>query len=244
MKSENKLDEKYGRLVEGLDARVAEVLYHYIQQMEGHPLGGILSDSPPRSLLEEYARVQYMDSVLWVPMLAIMKDRARNPSLIQALRDNLLCEAGARQPSHVSLCQSFIRSLGISPIFGSPSESPSVALHSLELMNGVSGMSEAQIAGYNLVSEAVVPELFKMALEAFQAIPGSDSLYLAEHITVDIDHHTRDMIAAVNELLKETASDSVLVHILHGMHMSGRAALSVPDVLFAKYLRGAYGEPR
>jgi pyrroloquinoline quinone (PQQ) biosynthesis protein C len=206
-------------------------------QMRTHPLQTVFrSPTPPRSLVLEFAGIQYVDSVLWVPMLAIMKDRARHPTLVKALLDNLLCEAGANHESHVMLCQRFIKSIGISPYYGDFRQYSELAGHPIAIMNGVSGMSELQIAGFNLMSEAMVPHLFKLALPAFQAIPGADCQYLTDHISVDADDHANAMIQAVRDLLIDGAS---VGEIMEGMHLSARTALSIPDALYAKFLRSA-----
>jgi pyrroloquinoline quinone (PQQ) biosynthesis protein C len=210
----------------------------YVQQMRTHPLQLVFRDpSVPRQLVLDFAGIQYADSVLWVPMLAIMKDRAQHPTLVQALLDNLMCEAGAHHESHVMLCQRFLKSLGVSPYFGDYRQYSDLARHPIEIMNGVSGMSECQIAGFNLMSEAMVPHLFKMALPAFQRIPGADCQYLTDHISVDADDHAAAMIRAVQDLI---LSGSSVGEILEGMHLSGRTSLSIPDALYAQVLRGHY----
>jgi hypothetical protein len=217
---------------------IRPILDSYIDQMRTHPLQMVFARSDtPRGLIEEFASIQYVDSVLWVPMLAVMKDRVKNTKLYEALRDNLLCEAGATHESHVMLCQRFIQSVGISPFYGNFHEHSRLASHPVEMMNGVSGMNEEQIAGFNLMSEALVPYLFKMVLGAFKRIPGADTTYLTDHIDVDADDHARAMIEAVEDLVSEGAS---VGGILEGMHLSARTALSIPDALYAKYLRGAY----
>lgn len=222
---------------------VLDLLNTYIEQMRTHPLqSAFILPTTPRKLIEEFAGIQYVDSVLWVPMLAIMKDRVKNEKLYNALRDNLLCEAGANHESHIMLCQRFIKSVGISPYFGNFNEYSRLSGHPLEIMNGVSGMSEEQIAGFNLVSEAAVPYLFKMALPAFKRLEAqnaADPQYLTDHITVDADDHAEQMIRAVEDLIAHGAS---LGSILEGMHLAGRALLSIPDALYAKLLRGAYRE--
>lgn len=219
-------------------AEVHSLLNLYIDQMRTHPLQTVFTQAgTPRSLVEEFASIQYVDSVLWVPMLAVMKDRAKNPKLYDALKDNLLCEAGATHESHVTLCQKFIKSIGISPFYGNFHEYSHLASHPVEMMNGVSGMSEEQIAGYNLVSEALVPYLFKMVLAAFKRIPEADTTYLTDHINVDADDHAQAMIEAVEDVIHTGGS---VGSILEGMHLSARTALSIPDALYAKYLRGAY----
>jgi pyrroloquinoline quinone (PQQ) biosynthesis protein C len=214
----------------------------YLEQLKTHPLQEVFrAETTPRSLLDEFAGIQYVDSVLWVPMLAIMKDRAKNPRLVAALRDNLLCEAGADHESHIVLCQRFLKSVGISPFFGNFHEYSHRASHAVEMMNGVSGMSESRIAGFNLMSEAVVPILFKMVLESFRKLPNSNVTYLTDHITVDADDHAKDMMEAVESLIDEGAP---VGEIMEGIHLSARTAFSVPDALFSKYLRGGYGFER
>jgi hypothetical protein len=217
---------------------IRALLDTFIEQMRTHPLQSVfVALNTPRKLIEEFASIQYVDSVLWVPMLAIMKDRVKNPRLYEALKENLLCEAGANHESHVMLCQKFIKSIGISPFYGNFQEYSGIASHPVEMMNGVSGMSEEQIAGFNLVSEAIVPYLFKMVLPAFMRLKGADTTYLTDHINVDADDHAQAMIEAVEDLVNQGAS---VGSILEGMHLSARTALSIPDALYAKYLRGVY----
>jgi len=217
---------------------VKQTIEFYGRQMASHPLCGVLhGEHVPKALLLEYAGIQYVDSVLWVPMLALMKDRAKNPRLRKALTDNILCEAGATHTSHITLCHDFVKSAGITPFFGDFQRFSNLAHHPIEMMNAVSGMSEAQIAGWALVAEAIVPELFKMALAGFRALPNVDTKYLEEHIAVDSDEHAQWMLESVTELLAEGVA---LDEILSGVHLGGRTALSVPDGLYAKYLRGEY----
>jgi hypothetical protein len=45
------------------------------------------------------------------------------------------------------------------------------------------------------------------------------------------------MIEAVADLISNGGCEG---SILEGMHLSTRTALSIPDALFAKYLRGEY----
>jgi pyrroloquinoline quinone (PQQ) biosynthesis protein C len=219
-------------------SEVLSLVEMYATQMKTHPLQVIFHlPNTPRKLVNEFAGIQYVDSVLWVPMLAVMKDRAKNEKLYQALLDNLLCEAGASHQSHVMLCQEFIKSVGVSPFYGNFQEYSSLPSHAVEMMNAVSGMNEDQIAGFNLMSEAIVPYLFKMVLPAFKRIPGCDTRYLVDHITVDADEHAQAMIDAVSDMLEHGASVGA---IMEGIHLSARTALSIPDALYAKQLRGAY----
>lgn len=215
------------------------VVEEYGLQMKEHPLAKVMAaPEVSRKLLEEYAGLQYVDSILWVPMLAIMKDRAKNPRLVKALTDNILCEAGAKHTSHVTLCMNFIKSIGLTPFYGNFEYYSKLAQHPIEMMNAVSGMSEAQIAGWALVAEAVVPSLFSMTVPAYSRLPGVDMTYLNEHIQVDSDEHAQWMLESVEELVSE---GTPIREILAGVHLGGRTALSIPDALYAKYLRGEYG---
>lgn len=238
-KSQNQTSDLQ-KMIESDLNEIKTLLDQYIGQMQTHPLHEIFQNpNTPRKLLNEFAGIQYVDSVLWVPMLAIMKDRAKNEKLHKALLDNLLCEAGANHQSHIVLCQEFIKSINVSPFFGNFHEYSSLSSHPVQMMNAVSGMSEEQIAGFNLVSEAIVPSLFKMVLPAFKRIPGCDTKYFTDHITVDADDHAKDMMDAVTDMIEKGASTGA---ILEGMHLSARTALSIPDSLYAKVLRGAYNE--
>jgi pyrroloquinoline quinone (PQQ) biosynthesis protein C len=222
--------------------RGLEIIQHevarYNQQFLTHPLAEVLKN-PPLALLKEYASIQYVDSVLWVPMLALMKDRVKNKRLKRALTENLLCEAGAKHTSHITLCKEFIQSLGISPQFGDFHRYSEMASHPIEIMNSVTGLSEAEIAGWILVSEAVVPSLFSIALKGFEQIHGVDTTYLTEHMHIDADEHSQWMAESALELMIEGEN---VENILHGVHIGGRTALSIPDALYAKYLRGGYRE--
>lgn len=230
--------EKIDPLILRAMTTVRKLVQRYAKQMEHHPLASVLAvDNPPKGLLIEYAGIQYVDSVLWVPMLAIMKDRVSNPTLKSALTDNLLCEAGAKHQSHVVLCQEFIRSLKISPYFGDFKQYSDLSRHSIEMMNAVSGMSEVQIAGMNLASEAMVPYLFSLALPAFQKMKGVNTNYLVEHIAVDADDHAQRMYDSIESLLSEGTE---LGKIIEGIHLGARTALSIPDALYSKHLRRGY----
>ncbi len=219
-------------------ATVRAAVDFYRLQMRDHALKAVFhSPTVSKALLLEYAGLQYVDSVLWVPMLALMKDRTRNPRLRRALTENILCEAGANHTSHVTLCMQFVRSIGVVPFFGAFDRYSALANHPVEMMNAVSGMSEAQISGWALVAEAIVPDLFRMALPGFRRLPGVDLTYLEEHIVVDADEHATWMFEAAGELLAEGVC---VDEILNGIHLGGRTALSVPDALYAKFLRGEY----
>lgn len=208
---------------------------HYRQALLSHPIRALArSGELSRALTLEFAALQYVDSVLWVPMLALMKDRVRSPMLRQALRDNLLCEAGANDTSHITLCRQFIESIGVAPFYGDFHRQSELASHPVVIMNAAAGLSEGEIAGWILVAEALVPTLFESFRPALARIPGADLRYIDEHITVDAEEHSRWMKEGVARLSDEGADPD---RILYGIHLGGRTALSVPDTLYAKHVR-------
>lgn len=215
--------------------KVETALVHYQEQMRQHGLGRLIAQGlAPASVGLEFMKLQYVDSTLWVPMLAIMKDRVKHPTLKKALLDNLLCEAGARHTSHVTLCAEFLISKGIDPYFGDLYHYSPLAKHPTEIMNSVIRMSEAEIAGWIMIAETIVPDLFRLVHPLLKGI-GANMHYIDEHITVDGDEHGEWMMRSIRELIQDGTS---VDEILHGLHLGGRVALSVPDALYAKVLRG------
>ncbi len=210
------------------------ILEFYQEQMENHPMKDLIkSGKVSEDIGEEFMKLQYIDSTLWVPMLAIMKDRVNNPKLKKALTDNLLCEAGARHTSHVTLCAEFLISRGIDPYFGDLYHYSPLAKHPTEIMNSVIRMNEAQIAGWIMIAETIVPDLFKLFRPLISKI-GANLNYLDEHIVVDADEHGQWMIDSATELINSGVDEK---QIIDGIHLGGRVALSVPDALYAKVLR-------
>src|SRR5689334_18222050 len=93
-------------------------LEQYRADFAQHPLfaAARAGDLPP-SLLREFAFHQYADSILWIPMLALMKSKAvRSARLRRAIEDNIACEAGLGATSHVQLAADLMRSLGLSGV--------------------------------------------------------------------------------------------------------------------------------
>jgi hypothetical protein len=216
-------------------ARVEGALVHYQEQMKSHGLGKLTARGVvPEAIGLEFMKLQYVDSTLWVPMLAIMKDRVKHPTLKKALTDNLLCEAGARHTSHVTICAEFLISKGIDPYFGDLYHYSPLAKHPTEIMNSVIRMSEAEIAGWIMIVETIVPDLFRLVHPMLNGI-GANMFYIDEHITVDGDEHGEWMMRSIKDLLQ---AGTPVDEILHGIHLGGRVALSVPDALYAKVLRG------
>ena len=221
--------------MENFQTILQSTLESYEKQLINHPLSLLIKkEGLDLETLREIAGLQYVDSVLWVPMLALMKDRVQNPKLKEALLDNLLCEAGATHTSHVTLCLEFIESLGVSPYYGDFSKLSSLGTQPVEMMNSVTGLNEGEIAGWILASEFLVPPLFKALRPAFARIPGVKLRYLEDHIVVDSDEHAQWMFDSCLDLSKEGKFED---DILSGLHMGGRTALSVPDAVYAKHIR-------
>lgn len=215
--------------------QVEAALGHYQTQMARHGLGRLIEQGLVSEQIGlEFMKLQYVDSTLWVPMLAIMKDRVEHPTLKKALTDNLLCEAGARHTSHVTICAEFLKSKGVDPYFGDLYHYSPLAKHPTEIMNSVIRMSEAEIAGWIMIAETIVPHLFMLLHPLLRGI-GANMLYIDEHITVDGDEHGQWMMQSIRDLVK---AGTPVEDILHGIHLGGRVALSVPDALYAKVLRG------
>jgi hypothetical protein len=202
-------------------AYIQSTVEHYRVQIIGHPLARVFSRGrAPLALLKEFASLQYIDSVMWLPMLALAKDRVRNVRLKYILSEDLL------QTSHVELCRLFIESLGIES-----SNRPN------EIISSVPTLSEAQVAGWILVSETLVPSLLLAALPAFSSIAELDVTYLRSRILADAGEFSDWILASIEEIL---VSGADLSEVLEGIHLGGRAALSAPDSLYSKYIRSFY----
>lgn len=215
--------------------KVEAALVHYQEQMRQHGLGKLISEGRvPVEIGLEFMKLQYVDSTLWVPMLALMKDRVKHPTLKKAITDNLLCEAGAKHTSHVTICAEFLISKGIDPYFGDLYHYSPLAKHPTEIMNSVVRMSEAEIAGWIMIAETIVPDLFRLVHPLLKGM-NANMYYIDEHITVDADEHGEWMMRSIRELIQD---GTPIEEILHGLHLGGRVALSVPDALYAKVLRG------
>jgi len=214
---------------------INDEIKNYIGKLSSHPIVKFCIDKTiPHVVLKDFAKLQFVDSTLWVPMLALIKDKIHSPKLLKAVKSNLLCEAGANGISHVSLCQQFIESLGITPRYGHALSFSEYSGHPLEIMTGIQDYPETVIAGWLLIAESLVPTLFKIFKMAFENISNIDLRYLDEHITVDADEHALWMYEAVEELLLNEHSFS---EIMQGIDIGGRMILCIPDILYSKTIR-------
>ena len=70
----------------------------------------------PTPILHEFAFHQLSDSILWIPMLAQMHDKARSPRLRRAIADNISHAGPARcTPPRTSRSRSRWRAASASP---------------------------------------------------------------------------------------------------------------------------------
>lgn len=207
----------------------------YTFKLRNHPIVKYCQQQIlPLEILNDFAKVQFVDSVLWIPMLALIKGKIKSPRLLKAVRANMLCEAGADGIPHVTLCQKFIESLGIMPRYGDYNEFTKYSSHPVEIMMSIQDFDEPFITGWLLAAEALVPVMFSVFKEAYQNTPGVDLTYLNEHIVIDADEHAEWMRESAQELMM--ASDC-FEQIKAGIDIGARLTLAIPDVLFAKTIR-------
>jgi pyrroloquinoline quinone (PQQ) biosynthesis protein C len=221
--------------VDQYSQRLTDAVARFKEELESHPIAKMAQEGTiPESILREYARIQYVDSVLWIPMLALIKGKTTSPRLMKAVRANILCEAGYDGKPHVTMAKEFVESIGEPTFYGDYSDYAPRSAHAVEVMNGIAGMNEAELSGWLLAAETLVPIFFSIFRPAFARLPGVDLRYLDEHISVDADEHSQWMNEAVREILKDEAT---FEHILNGIRIGGRLTLSIPDVLYSRALR-------
>jgi hypothetical protein len=198
-------------------------LADYRERLIAHPfLVEARTGQLPTPILHEFAFHQLSDSILWIPMLAQMHDKARSPRLRRAIADNISHEAGLHATSHVTLALAMARSLGISRLDAFPTD---VITQTIELYLS-EDLDEPAIAGWLLVAESLVPILFDAVIPAF-ARAGADTTYLSAHVAIDADEHAAWMTEAVEELAPD-GSESIVV----GMAEAWDETIRVPDRLW------------
>jgi pyrroloquinoline quinone (PQQ) biosynthesis protein C len=216
-------------------AKLQEAVNRYRADLENHPIAKRAREGQlSRRILQEFARIQFVDSTLWIPMLSLIKGRVKEPRLLKAVTDNILCESGYAGTPHTTICAEFVKSVGVSPFYGDCQTYSPLSMHPVEVMNAITGMSEAEICGWLLVAESLVPTLFQVFRPAFARLPGADLTYLDEHIAVDSDDHAQWMLEGALALV---AKSDCLEEILAGIHIGGRVTISIPDVLYSRVLR-------
>jgi pyrroloquinoline quinone (PQQ) biosynthesis protein C len=184
-----------------------------------------------RETLLQFAYYQYADSITWIPMLAQMKSMAlRSPRLRRAVEDNIGHEAGlGDRTSHVALAAALMRSLGVRDLAPFPtSELGRTA--SMWLSDAFARTTEPALAGWLLVAETLVPQLFAALRPCFAALAGADTRYFDEHIAVDTDEHATWMAEAVAEILT-LYGPACVPEILAGMADAWTETCEDPDAL-------------
>jgi len=212
---------------------LANVLAQYRNELSEHPVRELCeSNALPKNLAEDFAKIQYVDSTLWVAMLALAKGKVESPRLKEAIRKNILCEVGNDGVPHVMMCKSFVQSLGVVAEFGDYQDYAPMTAHSVSVMNVFDYASDGFIAGWLLVAESLVPDLFSMFRSVYRDYPNADLQYLDEHISVDADEHSQWMLEAAIEI--SMGSAHARQDVVSGMGLGARALLSVPDAIYAK----------
>ncbi|MEO8551299.1 MAG: iron-containing redox enzyme family protein, partial [Kofleriaceae bacterium] len=147
--------------------------------LANHPF--LAAPELPTTILHEFAFHQYSDSILWIPMLAQMKAKAtRSARLRRAIEDNIAHEAGLGGVSHVTRAVELMRSLGIRTLEPFPTHTFARSA-TLWLSDEFVGEAEPATAGWLLVAETLVPDMFAAVEPAFARL-GADTRYFREHI--------------------------------------------------------------
>lgn len=213
---------------------IFDLLGNYRDELARHPLmeaarAGQLSTE----ILLELAFYQYSDSILWIPMLAQMKEMAvRSKRLRAAIEDNIAHEAGLGGTSHVTLAVTMMRSLGVRELDAFPATTFAKSA-TLWLSDAFANQPEAEVAGWLLVAESLVPQMFAVVAPCYARIDGCDTRYFTQHVAVDSDEHARWMSEAVAEIMQiygGAARDLVIA----GMEDAWQETREVPDELWRR----------
>lgn len=213
---------------------VFDLLTSYRTELAQHPLmeaarrGGLSTE-----ILLELAFYQYSDSILWIPMLAQMKEMAvRSKRLRAAIEDNIAHEAGIGGTSHVTLAVQMMRSLGVRDLeaFSTSTFTKSATLW---LTDEFVRQPEPEVAGWLLVAESLVPLMFAEVAPCFAAI-GGDTRYFTQHVAVDSDEHAKWMTEAVADVLQIYGAKTAREQVLAGMRDAWQETIEVPDHLWRR----------
>jgi len=199
-------------------------------QLVSHPF--LAAPELPTTILHEFAFHQYSDSILWIPMLAQMKAKAvRSSRLRRAIEDNIAHEAGLGGVSHVTRAVELVRSLGIRTLEPFPTHTFARSA-TLWLSDEFVDEAEPATAGWLLVAETLVPDMFAAVEPAFARL-GADTRYFREHVAVDTDEHARWMTESVEDII-ELYGPTCVDAILAGMADAFAETLEVPDALWRR----------
>ena len=213
---------------------VFDLLHTYHTELARHPLmEAARKHELSTEILLELAFYQYSDSILWIPMLAQMKElAARSRRLRAAIEDNIAHEAGLGGTSHVTLAAAMMRSLGVRTLDAFPTSTFAKSA-TLWLTDAFATQAEPEIAGWLLVAESLVPQLFAAVAPCYEQLPSCDVRYFTQHVTVDTDEHARWMREAVAEVVQIYGAPSVEL-VVAGMTDAWQETIEIPDVLWRR----------
>src|SRR5438552_2481866 len=96
------------------DESVLTALKNYQSEILQHPIKPwCIGARLPEAVLQAFAKAQFVDSTMWVSMLSLIKGNASFPQLRDAVRRNILDEVGDSGIPHVTLCNKFVKSIGV-----------------------------------------------------------------------------------------------------------------------------------
>jgi pyrroloquinoline quinone (PQQ) biosynthesis protein C len=185
------------------------------------------------SILKEFALYQYSDSILWVPMLSLMKSKVRRSDRFRrAIEDNIRCETGIGNVSHITLARDLMRSLGVEAL---SHDHLCFLQESINfwLSDDFARFTEPMVVGWLLVAETLVPQMFSKMLPCFEEL-GCDVIYFKEHISVDVDEHSQWMSESVQDVLSLYGPESAS-EILQGMEEAWEETVEIPERLYQKW---------
>lgn len=211
--------------------RIREAIHTAKSRVGSHPIGKV---QLTLAALREFAIVQYHDTMQWLAWFVIMRDMVTDPVVKTALQSNFESEAGnISQVSHMTLCLRFLRSVGLEPGAAIGGGVPESGKHAAAMIHMIPSLDQAQVAGWVLGVEDLVPDLFKLYLPHYERQEGVDTRYLTEHITVDTEDHAKQLLAGCESLL--AADPSCINNIIFGVTLAERFTLSVPDAMLQTY---------
>lgn len=200
-------------------------------ELRHHPIGKV---QLPREALEQFAFAQYRDSRVWAGWFVTMRDLVENRVLREALQHSLMGEVGdANTISHMTLCLKFLRSMNLQPRDAMLPAGSLVGGYAEGMINVLPSLSEAEICGWIMGTEDMVPALFELFLPHYEKLGGVSTHYLTEHIVVDSIDHAVELRKGCLAILEE--NEACLSDVLFGIQLAGRFALSVPDEMLAMY---------
>jgi pyrroloquinoline quinone (PQQ) biosynthesis protein C len=217
--------------VRGL-APIFDLLGHYRLELGQHPLMEAARRSElSTEILLELAFYQYSDSILWIPMLAQMKEMAvRSKRLRTAIEDNIAHEAGLGGTSHVMLAVDMMRSLGVRALDAFPTSTFTKSA-TLWLTDEFARQPEPEVAGWLLVAESLVPQMFAEVAPCYARLAGCDTRYFTQHVAVDNDEHAQWMTESVAEIM-QIYGPAALDTVIAGMRDAWEETREVPDHLW------------